>query len=613
MLVIEEKMLKLAKMQETLLKVSKDNRQENLEKYIKTISLIDTQAFEFIMEQIKHIDEHNQSLEEEVKYLKEIKDTYDQLEELQTTFKDNCENYGNKQIQLSDLSVIDIGYINKRISAILEYLDNLQNIELNKNRIQELSEKLIEEEKKKIVLDTKLEELEQVLRTSFGSVEGRTIKDGRLEYTNVKLEYEKIGFDLERLINDGEYLRSSIAYLKNEKREISEKIKVAEVCYNSIPSQESKQILDEINVDDLKVKYKLTMLEIVELLNKKCDNYDLFIEKRTNMLDLIKYRIVCMDSLGINASIDPFSRIKIKEQLEIVRALTDNSKVVSNMMREISDLNAKIEEMIFENNGHLIVINDIKEIIVDRIGFNDIDITPTVSFEELLVRQSVSDNQVIKVRSIGSKLNMGIITQKTSSVIKRVNQMMNIDSTKNVEKKEEIVPELLIVPVTSKKEESIEETEVTIEEITADQNMDEVVEVEKKEEELIPVLEVPVISTPTTDMFSEPSTLFENVVPFDEPALFIDRAEEDASKKENVVTEPVLFDKIEFVDTTNNNDNSAMVDDIVDAMPDVFWVTQDDKVSSTDESVNTLSFDEQINALLLNESFDNNKVKKKVA
>jgi hypothetical protein len=219
---------------------------------------------------------------------------------------------------------------------------------------------------------------------------------------------------------------------------------------------------------------------------------------------------------------------------------------------------------------------------------------------------------------------MGIIGQKTVSVIKRVNQMMNGNS-QEVKKNDEIVPELVIVPVTSKKEkqnpEIIDESVLFVDDtppVVIEPEMEEIVE--EKEQFVAPVVEEPVldtfepiISTPTVDMFSEPVQLFETTKPFEEPALFVDRADgEVGNKKKDVTGEPLSFDKIEFVETTSNNDDSAIIDDISDTMPDVFWVTQDDVGVKTEESSNVLSFDEQINMLLATEKKDSN-TRKKVA
>jgi len=90
MLIIDENMYRLAKMLETLLKVSNTNKEENLKKYIETVLQIDSKAHSDILEEIKHINEHNQSLEKELEFLEKIKKAYDQLLELQSSFKNIC-------------------------------------------------------------------------------------------------------------------------------------------------------------------------------------------------------------------------------------------------------------------------------------------------------------------------------------------------------------------------------------------------------------------------------------------------------------------------------------------------------------------------------------------
>ena len=76
MLVIDDNMFRLAKMQETLLKVSVENRDENLKKYRDIVMEIDTKAFADLLEEVKHINEHNQSLEDELQFLEGIKNAY---------------------------------------------------------------------------------------------------------------------------------------------------------------------------------------------------------------------------------------------------------------------------------------------------------------------------------------------------------------------------------------------------------------------------------------------------------------------------------------------------------------------------------------------------------
>lgn len=643
MLVIDENMFRLARMQETLLKVSTSNRKENLTKYIDTVSEIDANAFKYIIDEVGHINEHNQSLEDELSFLEIIRNTYNQLVELQSNFKKNCEIYGDIELQLSDLSYIDIEYIENRINAIRGYLSNLKDIEDFKNKLEKLNEQLLIEQKKKISLDSRLEELEVILRRDFGSVEGRRIVDGKLEYTSVISEYEKIGFDYERLISDNEYLRSLLAQVNNEKSEIAEKVKVAEVCYNSLLNSESKQILDEINIEYLKIKYKLTMLEIINLLVKECNDYSSFVDKRKSMNELMKYRIVCMESLGINVSIDPFGRTKVKEQLDSIKDVEDNSNIITSLMKEIANLNSSIESMMSQNNGYLIIINDMKNLVIDKTSFNDIDITPTVSFDEFMINRRVEDNQVVRVRSISSKFKMGIVRQKTASVIKRVNEMMNPVIVQNDFKiktnKSEVVPELVIVPVEPKKEEEslfvkpifdfsvpvdadsidkIDGLEINNKEASDDIKfagsdfdfkIDEDDDLEfdnniedEKEESFVSNVSV----------LNEDLNLFETVTPFEEPSFFVNKLEESDNIASSNPVDKIDFDKIEF--ESKSSSLELPMDEGFDEMPDVFWVTQDDsKKDESDEDVKEPTFDEQISALLSFENNDNGKIRKKVA
>jgi hypothetical protein len=71
-LVFDDNMLKLAKMQETLLKATAKNRQENLEKYKNIVIEIDKQAFSSLLEEIKQVNNHNQTLEDELEFMEMI-------------------------------------------------------------------------------------------------------------------------------------------------------------------------------------------------------------------------------------------------------------------------------------------------------------------------------------------------------------------------------------------------------------------------------------------------------------------------------------------------------------------------------------------------------------
>lgn len=639
MLIIDDNMFKLAKMQEALLRVSTSNVDEHLSKYKKTVVDIDTKAFNDVLEESKHIDEHNHSLEEELVYLEGIKNACDQLLELQSSFKRICEEYGDNDLELSDLSKLNIEYIENRINAIKGYLLNLKNIETNKVRLQELNEQLVDEEKNKVLIDKKLLDLESSLRNNFVSAEGRNLVDGNLQYTSVISEYKKIDLDLELLMNDNTLLEELLFNYDKDLSEALEKVKVAEICYNSMLSSESKQMLEETNLELLRVRYKVTMLKMIQLLVQNNDDYEQFVAKRESLLELIKFRLSCMEKLGTKNSIDPFGRAKVREQLDVVLALPNNSKKINGIRKEISQLNSWTEEMIGQNNNYLITLNDTRRLIEDTMGLNDIDIAPVVSFDDFLIKRKVMPNQVIKTRNISNNLNMIRVSQKTSSVIRRVNAMMNKSSNNSVlNVDEEIIPELVVSPAivnSSVMEEVVETIPSVIEneeasiDLTFEDGLDMVIEepvnVDVSTDEVLNEEEVVVSEpeeiVPLNVIPSSNLDLFETVNPFEEPALFNERADSVLPEPvPEVVPEPVVevTSDVEELDVIEevSNDVEASNDLVFDfgnnddeLMPDAFWVT-DEEIPVVD---NVISFDDQINALLASENKDNPKSRRKVA
>lgn len=613
MLIIDDNMFRLAKMQEKLLKVSNINREENLNKYKQTILQIDAQAYSSLLEEIKKIDDHNQSLENELKFLENIKYAYEQLLELQQNFKNLCELYGKEELKLSDLSNLNIEYIENRINAINGYLQNIKNIETNKIRIEDLNESLIDEEKKKIYLDHKLSSLEKALRENFLNAEGRYIIDGKLIPTSVILEYKSIDIDINQLLSNNELLEEQIIKFTEEKRETTEKLRTAEVCYNNISNEESKQILEEIQIDELKARYKVTMLKILKLISKNMDNYDEVKAKRENLLELIKYRLYCLEELGNHISIDPFGRTKIKEQLDIINSITNNTEVINKLRKELSELNSRTEEMISQNNNYLILLSDTKKIIENKIGLNDITKTHIDLKNEKTKNKIITANQIIKIINIPSTINIDRVNQKTTGVIKRVNQMINGPRIKETEKTI-VEPDLIIIP---KNESNVnEESNIVLLETPNSIEEKEIVEIDLTETTNELTLddakeEIMEEKTPTTEVKKIPSNisveLFETVSPFTEPQLFMDRNDEEPLKTEQppVITFPEF--NVNEPQVTPELSSSDSLE-----MPQAFWPTQEDS-SETVTNINDekLSFDEQINILMSTEN--NDKKLKKIA
>ena len=127
MLLIDDSLFKLAKMLESLLKVDASSRDINLNKYKDIVIEIDSKAYDSFLDEIKQVNLYNHTLEDELNVLERLKDTYNQLNELQCNFKNVCELY-DYDLKLSDLTVINIDYIDNRINVINGYLINVKNI-----------------------------------------------------------------------------------------------------------------------------------------------------------------------------------------------------------------------------------------------------------------------------------------------------------------------------------------------------------------------------------------------------------------------------------------------------------------------------------------------------
>lgn len=457
---------KLAEMQVKLLKISYNDRDVNLEKYIDIVKQIDEFYFSNLLFEIEKVGEHNQTLEEELVYLEQISSIYDQVLVEQVKFRSVCELYGNKDLQLSDLSTVDKEYIDNRKSIISGYLINEKNIEDNKKELDLLSGNLRDEEKKNNELKKRLLGFEDVLRNNFISAEGRYLKGLDLQYVSVLTEYEGLGYDFKDLLYDSKRVEEILGDVYAEVRDADDKLKTAELCYNTLPDVDSKVILDEITLENIRCKYKLTMIKILSLLCSNIDNYDMFLKKRIDLLDLIKYRLDFVKKLGINVSVDPFARTKILEQIKVVEALEDNSKNIHKVRKSINELNNRIEEMIAMRNSYKDEIVNVKDIMIVKDGedvsldniedtsLNDI-FTSNLDMKDIVVEidtdtvdnedKVVLDNQVVSVRDIDSKLNMDIVIQKSNQVIKRVNEMINeVPINNHQDKVLDVVPELVI-------------------------------------------------------------------------------------------------------------------------------------------------------------------------
>lgn len=437
MIDINDNDFKLLKMNESLLSKIKDK--ELIDKTIKDYSLlakkIDERNYQEFISRIKN-KKHNQTLEEELSYLEELENEYTQLEELQCKFRNIYSMYCDDELSLSDLSTIKIDKIRERKNLISGYLINIKNIDTTKGELEKFNEQLIFEDKKRTNNRERYLRLEEELKNAFINAEGR--KETVSAYTSVKNEYEENGFDIQRLVNDKEYLNSKLIEVQNIRKEKEDLLKTGKICYENMPSKENKEVLNSLNVDAIVARYQLSLLKIVNLIVNYQDSYDKLLEKREQLLDLIKKRVSYLGTLGKKFVVDPFSRIKIQEQVGYIEtSLEDNTRMISRIRKSINESSNKLEELMNKNSEYLMIIpQEHDDYIVDKLSFSDVDVS-SVNDNILVgdwtnIVDSVYDNQVISVKDMPNSFKKDIVSEKTRGVITRVYEMVIEDSALDI-------------------------------------------------------------------------------------------------------------------------------------------------------------------------------------
>lgn len=575
MLVIDENKLKLLKMKEKLLEVSYGNQDEVLSQYKEIVLDIDRNMYDKLINMIKDTNYHNQPLEEQLEFLTTLEDEYNSFYEFQCRYRDIYEKYASDKLELSSIDDIYIDKIKTIIDAINGYLVNNQNLLRYRKNIEELNVALIEAEKKKKAIEERFDSLEKELKSSILSAEGRMDNHGNLEYASVEKEFEKYGLNLEKLLNDGELLKEelnkTISLLSSEE----DKLDAAKVCFNNMPNIETKKLYNVSYFDVLNANYKLVLLNFALVLSKECDEYEDVKDKRIRLKTLIRERKKILTDLGIKYVVDPFDRIKIDGQLELVELLGKNLQNVLLVKEKIKYNFGLVDELNNKNNELYKIITDNSELFNNR----NLVIGNSIGVDSQLEHEEVDKCKVINLRDISRKLNLNLIHEKTSGVINRVYELFN--SVPVVSKSEAVVPELVI------EKDSIFNDETNKQEVFEDNDTNQLFNDVVAENE---------------DIFAKNDNIFKNEA--STQGIFAD----DNTKK---AVNDELFTEVEpFQETvlfTNKYDdvfassNDKKVDQKEIEMPELFFGSEqkvfDD--NDEDEQVKELSLDEQIKALKL--------------
>lgn len=625
MIDINDKDFKLLKMTESLLSRVDDDRlrEDALDRYAILSKKIDEKSFQELVRKIKEY-EHNQTLEEELDELEEIDNSYIQLEETQYKFKNIYKMYTDKKLSLSELDEIDIEKIRNRKNLVLGYLVNKKNIQELKKELEEWNEQLINEDKKRANARDKFKRLEDELRKSFVNAEGR--KETVSAYTSVRNEYEDNGMDLNKLIQDKEFMDETYRTITSRRQEKEELLETGKICYESNPSKENKEILNNLRMEAVKVRYQLSLIKIARLIASEMDEYDKLIDKREQLLDLIKKRVSYLGTLGKKFVVDPFGRVKIQEQLGYIEtSLEDNSKIIMRIRKSINEGSNRLEELINDNSTFLSELNtQDMEFICDKKRFGDIFDTKDDNDDEKIVL----DNQVVSVRDTSQGFRTNIVREKTSGVIRRVYEM--IMNEEIPDSKMEEAPQLVMEEVDNDIEDILDD-KITqpaddmfeLDDISSDtydsDKYDGIISsgsfVDKDNSNIKE--EKPIVSIPHEylDKINDQS-LFENNEgnPFESIKLFNDKASNSLDKtkgnRENMSMEDVVslrdnkddsasFKLDSFPQTESQELEDEGMEKLESELPDAFWITNSNSSPAEDNVTKIDSIDEQVKKLKL--------------
>ena len=555
MLVIDDNKLKILRMKEKLLEVSTGNKDMILSEYKKMVLELDENMYNRLIDIIKNTIYHNLPLEEQLQGLTNLEGEYNSYNEFQCRYKENYEKYAHEKLELLPIDDIYIDKIKNKIDAISGYLINNQNLARYRSELERLNVELINAEKKKEAINSRLQLLEQELRNNVLNAEGRIDNNGSLEYASIRKEFEKYGFDLTNLLSNQELVNSEIVSASGMLSSLEEKMDAAKVCFNNMPNADTKKLYTISYHELLDAKYKINLLKFANLVLKNYSNYDDVKNKRHELIDLVKERSKLLIDLGVKFLVDPFDRIKLKDQLEIVELLHNNVQNVTNIKEKIKD-NFDMVDRLKEKNNELYLIISQNEELFNRKKF----VGGTIEIET--VDEDTSGNsKVLSVKDISDKFNSKLVKEKTKGVIMRVYELFN--TVEDKPQNRVVVPDLMI----EKSDDSL---------VNRQDDVFEDVQQNQK-----------IFETSVESANDKNDDLFTEVEPFQQAVLFTNKYDDVFT--ENKATQSEEMPEL-FFDFDSKLDNSQVIDNVNDEKE--------------------LSFDEQIQELL---DDDTSKVKKLVA
>lgn len=569
MLVNNDNNLKLLKMKEKLLESSSIDREKNLSDYSEIAKKIDLFSYNNLIDKINLTTDNNHTLLEELKSLEDIEREYVQLDELQHRLRKVFSKYSSEELELSDLSKIYIDEIRNRKSVISGYLINIDNIEKDKKKLEELQEKLIEESKKRDATINRLHMMDKELTSSFINAEGRIKDDLGLKSASIASEYMQNGFNLNRLFNDDEYLEQVYTDVINNYNDKNGLFMAAIRC--PIAEDEYQDVFRATKMDAVKAKYQRSLIEMVRKLKKEDNSLSQARDKRKDLQSLIKYRKDYLDNFKIIYEIDPFSRINLNNQLEFINSIQANDRKIKDIRRQINDINTKLENMISSNKELKMSINDKCEFLVHDEVADIVDYTSLSDYIDLNDIDNNCANMVVSIKDISDKFNMKKAMEIVNNVISRVYKMLYSTTMDNIDNNidnDALYPELLI------ESQTVNDKSDALEDLSKNLAKDD---------------------TKSNISFID-SDIFHDEMPFESTPLFTDKVVDNNSVfDDNKKTDDVILNDNRLISNSlsSNFDNESLMPDIND-----YWTGTPVNDTENKKVENVISFDDEINNLI---------------
>ena len=412
------------------------------------------------------------TLEEEVERLKKlvefIKTRIEQRKSLQSDYK----NVTNKE--LNDLEYIEksseLDLYEKRLNLIKSYLDNSRTIEVNKKELTYLEDELSNEFDKKKSNEEKNINLEDKLYTDYINALYEMDLQSLTKVEDIDEELNKIAKEINEAKDQKDTFVTAFNNLKSSGISGDLELEYASYVENSKRNY-------------YYVKEKEILLELYELIEKKEKEYSNLFTKRTNVKTLLKERLTLRKEMNIKEKdlLLPIYDLVEEQSHEIeeeksntdnINVLTERIKLKENRLEELNKEVKKPEVLSILKEFHLIDTYDhddesldkdylfedekeeqpeqledlVKEDILETEPEAEEDTSDSL-FKDLMDEANSKDENVEEIQETGLQeetylpnqikssemimsMNFGLSRLKSISIMKRVADMLGIDTKK---------------------------------------------------------------------------------------------------------------------------------------------------------------------------------------